>query len=384
MHTSSQRLASYCTSRHKEAPLSESGLSVSDYHSQDASVRPTDTGPCSGTDSATAITLHCDCSGSVSRSKGRAWPGPASLSVKCQHKTRLRLGGYRIVREMTSAAPLVVGGHVELHGLVKSPELNGVTGTLVLFNEADGRWQVRIKNAGRQQTVCVRPVNLKQAFADSKGAAGDAQRTISAVSSSLESGCCICTEPFTSEATLHKFGCGHLVHSACWRAHSSAHAADFISSRGSSGQSGARCPLCNAWDGPSVGRGEQPWYERAPSQLVQMCLGYVYQSRWQAAGEDRSADDEVAFISDRIRLAKAAEQYESSMAGMADALTQVRKLLGARRQQLFQADLGPHLKALVACLIPFVIVQRTAGTPAQSADDHAYVPHLMSWMHTLM
>lgn len=111
-----------------------------------------------------------------------------------------------------------------------------------------------------------------------------------------------------------------------------------------------------------------------------MCLGYVFQSRWQAAGEDRSAEDEIVFIADRIRLANAAGQYESSMTGTVDTLAQSRKLMGARGQQ---ADLTPHIQALLACLIPFVFVARTARTSAQATDDSAYLPYLMTWMHTL-
>ena len=284
---------------------------------------------------------------------------------------------------MASAASLVVGGHVELHGLVKLPELNGVVGTLVLYDEANGRWQVRIKKAAHPQTVCVRPVNLKNVLRDLKETLGEhAQRTSAAVSSSLESDCPICHEAFTSEAKVHNFGCGHHVHNDCWNAHSSVHFAEFISSGGSAGQSGARCPMCNAWDGPSAAW-EGPWYERTPNELVIMCLGYVYQSRWQAAGEDRSMEDEEAFITDRIRLAKAAKQYESSMTGMTDTLGKIRKLVGVGGLQLLQADPTPHRKALVTCLIPFIAVARTAGTSAQAADDNAYIPHLVSWMNTL-
>ena len=47
--------------------------------------------------------------------------------------------------------------------------------------------------------------------------------------------------------------------------------------------------------------------ESGPNLMRQM-LGYVYQSRWQEEGQDRSVMEEIAFIQERFRLVKAAGQ----------------------------------------------------------------------------
>lgn len=277
-----------------------------------------------------------------------------------------------------------VGKKVQIHGLVKAPELNGVIGTLQRFDDDTGRWQVLVVRAGVQTIIGARPINLKVLTVEEDAVKSGLHRADAALRSSLESGCPICLEDFKPESLLHKFGCGHVVHSACWSAHSMKHGAEFISSRGQGGQSGARCPVCNAWDGPTLGR-EKPWYERTANELLVMALGYIFQSRWQAVGEDRSAEEEVAFIADRVRLAKAAGQYDGSLAGLTSTLARIRMIMQSHgyKQQLAQNDLVPELKNIMACLVPFVIVDRKPSIAAQSADDRSYVPHLMSWMQTI-
>ena len=117
----------------------------------------------------------------------------------------------------------------------------------------------------------------------------------------------ICLGPLSSEQ-IEALACGHRLHATCLERHRSTHRQAFavgVAFGTSEGSSGARYPLCNAWVGlPAANASEERWFEWAPERLVSSALGFIYQSRWHAEGEDRSADAEREFIFERLRLAK--------------------------------------------------------------------------------
>ena len=133
----------------------------------------------------------------------------------------------------------------------------------------------------------------------------EANRQHAAVKSNLD--CAICLEPLSKEKD-EALACGHRLHSACLERNRTTHREAFrlgVLAGTSGGMSGARCPLCNAWTGmPPAAAEEQSWFEWTPLRLVRSAMGFIYQSRWQAEGEDRSMAAELDFIAEHIRLAR--------------------------------------------------------------------------------
>ena len=59
---------------------------------------------------------------------------------------------------MLAIHKLEIGKLVEIKGLVSKPEKNGLIGRLIGFNEASGRWGVKIR--GSDEELAVKPDNL--------------------------------------------------------------------------------------------------------------------------------------------------------------------------------------------------------------------------------
>ena len=96
----------------------------------------------------------------------------------------------------------------------------------------------------------------------------------------------ICLEPLAR---------GHVLHADCWLNNCAAHANDFWLSGGERGQTGARCPLCRGWHGCETAAAAP-----AVRWMLNRLLGFVYQRRWNAAGRDPSAVEELQWILARI------------------------------------------------------------------------------------
>jgi len=289
------------------------------------------------------------------------------------------------------------GEAVILLGLVARRELNGERGTLARFLEEKERWSVRLASG---EVVNVKPGNLKRVSEIVAGASRNAvgrefERMQAAGASTAD--CAICMEPLNAPGVrLESLGCGHRLHRKCWTQHCKAHAATLLASHGDRGQSGARCPLCNAWHGfgavletdevdplPSSALPSRAWFMQPARALIHQMLGYVYQARWQAVGQDRSVQQECAFIDERFRLVAASRQaggfeiLDAALARFREAYSASQR---SGRAEPLRSEMDGMRKALMVIAIPHLMPERAGGR--SDADDQAYIPFLTRFLMT--
>lgn len=288
---------------------------------------------------------------------------------------------------------LHAGDSVRLHGLVRSSRLNGRIGTLTVFDAASQRWCVIVR--GVEGTVTIRALATNLNYVES-----DADKELrlarAAINSSVEVGCSICQESLSREegghAPLHRFSCGHTVHVTCWAAHTKVHV-EIADARGIAGHGQAhaatRCPLCRAWDGERNGCwGGETWYDISAMKLLAGGLAFVYQSRWQAAGEDRSAAQETEFVVECFARAKRDGSSLTAIRTL-DALLVACRANGSSLTAIRTlGDLwrvGPLLvqttKAFCAAAAPFL---RNSPGGVFDPEADAYDSHFRRWLATFL
>jgi hypothetical protein len=322
-------------------------------------------------------------------------------------------------------APTYVGGEVvELCGLVRALQLNGKIGILRAFDTTTRRWAVELERDGSVVGVAAEHFRVAVETAVQLRA----RLTRAASRASLASGCPICLEPLDSTGLsgLHRFGCGHFVHSACWEAHTLAHAPQYAADSYDAAPTIRRCPVCNAWDGVRGIRGlahTQPPTAASPTgpqtrmptcaaplrcdakNYLFKCMGYVYRSRWQAAGQDKSAESEFMFIDECFLRAKATGHLEAAVSSLDATLAAFRSEFNPSswkvlyRQQDLLTIFGPLLKAYVRSIIPFFTIptQQRRGSgrgfrrPAQLLADAQerealllFLPHIQQWLSSFL
>jgi len=74
-----------------------------------------------------------------------------------------------------SAMGLIVGSRVRVHGLIARPDLNGLHGTLVDFDEEEGRWRVRFDDGAGK---LLWPANLEISASAQSAVSGDTQKNV--------------------------------------------------------------------------------------------------------------------------------------------------------------------------------------------------------------
>ena len=285
------------------------------------------------------------------------------------------------------------GDSVRLHGLVRTSRFNDRIGTLTVFDAASQRWCVRVR--GVEGVVMIRALASNLSYVESNSD-NELRLARAAIKSSVEVGCSICQEGLSSEdgvhSPLYRFSCGHTVHDACWKAHSKVHVA-IADARGIAGRGQAhpatRCPLCRAWDGDRNGCwGGETWYEISAMKLLTGGLAFAYQSRWQAAGEDRSAAQETAFVVECFARANGASPQAIQRLDVLIAACRAKLRTIVPPAKFTYGDLwrvGPLLvqttKAFCTAIAPFL---RASPGGVFDPEADAYEAHFRRWLATFL
>jgi hypothetical protein len=142
------------------------------------------------------------------------------------------------------------------------------------------------------------------------------------------------------------------------------------------------------------------WYDESAQEQIFACLGSVYQSRWQAAGQDRSVAEEMSFITERLAVAGSGGLCSpEALRGLDSAIAAYGSVMAHRdrsRSLLTRSDLealAPMLIKLVreycSVIVPILLAppqRQPSGAHLLARTDtaSAYIPHFRSWLATFL